>query len=169
MGVTGRLCFTGSAFAVDYNTLFGAGSGGDRAITLDLTDSQDQTAGQDLTATVTLAPPETEAAYTQGELTSCTQTVNWYDNNSADRPDLYPSISYTITGTDGTTVESGTLNETTLTRLGFTGWPIKQTTGGLAIDLPDTLYGPADSYGNNRSIMSTGPSRLRSFRATSWK
>ena len=150
MGVTGRLCFTGSAFAVDYNTLFGAGSGGDRAITLDLTDSQDQTAGQDLTATVTLAPPETEAAYTQGELTSCTQTVNWYDNNSADRPDLYPSISYTITGTDGTTVESGTLNETTLTRLGFTGWPIKQTTGGLAIDLPDTLYGPADSYGNKQ-------------------
>ena len=56
MGVTGRLCFTGSAFAVDYNTLFGAGSGGDHAITLDLTDSQD------LTASVTLAPPETVAA-----------------------------------------------------------------------------------------------------------
>ena len=147
MGVTGRLCFTGSAFAVDYNTLFGAGSGGDRAITLAA--GQDQTAGQDLTASVTLAPPDTEAAYTQGELTSRAQTVNWYDNNSADRPDLYPTISYIITGTDGTTVESGTLNETTLKRLGFKGWPIETTTDGLAIVLPDTLLSAEkDAYGN---------------------
>lgn len=145
-GVAGTLEFYGNAFSVDYDTLFDRGTSDDtRSITLSVDDGE--------SASITLTAPEVaeEDKYTQGEgaTTNLFYTVNWIDNNNSGntRPgDFYPKeINYAITGANGYS-ESGTLNETTLVKLGFVGengepnWPTNTAApNGISITLPTQL------------------------------
>ena len=146
-GVTGTLEFTGSAFSVDYSTLFGPDTGDSRSITLSL-DGAGEAAKS---ASITLTAPATQKIYSWDEdsLTLISQTVTWIDGG-IDRPSyeedgFYPRIHYSFT-VDGVQHE-GYLNETSLVELGFVDdegnpqWPdINETNTGFFIDLPTTLY-----------------------------
>ena len=154
-GVAGTLEFYGNAFSVDYDTLFDRGTSDDtRSITLSVDDGE--------SASITLTAPEVaeEDKYTQGEgaTTNLFYTVNWIDNNNSGntRPgDFYPKeINYAITGANGYS-ESGTLNETTLVKLGFVGengepnWPTNTAApNGISITLPTLLTKTVTSAGN---------------------
>ena len=157
-GVAGTLKFYGNAFSVDYSVLFGAGTSG-RSITLSVGEG-DNKAIYDITLNPQL-PESPTYTFTQADLSPNNQTVIWYDNESTDRPQynedgFYPTIKYEIQLGNGGT-EVGTLNETTLVKLGFVDkdgepqWPdiepIEDGTG-FSIDLPKKLYGSEDPYGS---------------------
>ena len=156
----GSLIFYSSLFRLDYNQLFGADNSG-HAIELIIKSESEE----EKQAYVELKPELSDMDFTQGEPKAVPQTVIWNDNNNeaGKRPGygtgegkvLYPKISYTITSEDERTV-SGVLNDTTLSKLGFTDengnpkWPkINDTANGFEVMLPDELYGPEDAYGNH--------------------
>ena len=154
-GVTGTLKFTGSAFSVDYSTLFGPDTGDSRSITLSL----DGEGGTAKSASITLTAPATEQEYEWGETEAKTQTVTWIDGGNTHptygwgQDQFHPTIQYTITDPYGTT-EEGILDETSLVELGFVDnegnlkWPqITTTNTGFSISLPAELY-TIDTYGN---------------------
>ena len=157
-GVAGTLEFYGNAFSVDYSVLFGAGTSG-RSITLSVGEG-DNKAIYDITLNPQL-PESPTYTFTQADLSPNNQTVIWYDNESTDRPQynedgFYPTIKYEIQLGNGRT-EVGTLNETTLVKLGFVDkddepqWPdIEPIEDGIgfSIDLPEKLYGSKDPYGS---------------------
>ena len=153
-GVTGTLEFTGSAFSVDYSTLFGPDTGDSRNITLSL-DREGEAAKS---ASITLTAPETQKKYSWDE-TDCEsveQQVTWIDGGN-NRPQygweegqFHPTIKYTITQLDGTT-EEGILDETSLVELGFPDtdndgnpdWPDITSLAdgtGFSIDLPKQIH-----------------------------
>lgn len=150
-GVTGTLEFTGSAFSVDYSTLFGPDTGDSRNITLSL--GEGETAKS---ASITLTAPETEKKYEWGETEAKTQTVTWIDGGNThptygwEEGQFHPTIKYTITHPDGTT-EEGILDETSLVELGFPDtdndgnpdWPDITSLAdgtGFSIDLPKQIH-----------------------------
>lgn len=157
--LNGTLTFYSSLFSLDYNQLFGADNS-DHAIELIIKSDS----GNEYRTCVELKPELSDMNFTQGALSAVAQTVTWNDNNNeaGKRPEygtgegkVYPKISYTITSEDGQQV-SGVLNDTTLTKLGFTDengnpkWPeIEGTTTGFNVMLPKELYGPDDAYGNH--------------------
>lgn len=153
----GNASVTFSNLQVDFNNLFSAGND-NPAIQLEVKATEEgEEAGTitNGTASIQLTAPQGEAAYEQGELTPVTQSVTWLDNNNTEgrRPAyeegaFYPTIKYIITNEDNSAdTESGTLNETTLTELGFEDWPtIEKTNTGFSLDLPETLT-VSDPYG----------------------
>src|SRR5699024_8846149 len=100
-GVTGTLEFTGSAFSVDYSTLFGPDTGDSRNITLSL----DGEGEAEKSASITLTAPETQKKYSWDE-TDCEsveQQVTWIDDGNTHptygwgQDQFHPTIQYTIT------------------------------------------------------------------------
>ena len=149
----GQASVTFSDLQVEFNDLFSAGND-NPAIQLEVKSTEEGEEISKGTASIALTSPEVTPEYTPGELTPVTQPVTWLDNNNTEgrRPDykagdFYPEINYTIKDTDDKTIETGTLNQSTLAELGFEGWPeIETTSTGFSLDLPKTLT-VSDPYG----------------------
>lgn len=149
----GQASVTFSNLQVEFNDLFSAGND-NPAIQLEVKSTEEGEEISKGTASIALTSPEVKPEYTPGNTAPVTQSVTWLDNNNTEgrRPDyqageFYPEIHYTIKK-DGNEVKTGTLNETTLTELGFEGWPtIEKTNTGFSLDLPETLT-VSDPYGN---------------------
>lgn len=150
----GDASVTFSNLQVSFNDLFSAGNDTKIQLTVTQKDPEDGETTEPQSASIALTSPEVKPEYTPGNTAPVTQSVTWLDNNNTEgrRPDyqageFYPEIHYTIKK-DGNEVKTGTLNETTLTELGFEGWPtIEKTNTGFSLDLPETLT-VSDPYGN---------------------
>lgn len=150
----GQASVTFSDLQVEFNDLFSAGNDTNIQLTVTQKDPEDGETTEPQSASIALTSPEVKPEYTPGNTAPVTQSVTWLDNNNTEgrRPDyqageFYPEIHYTIKK-DGNEVKTGTLNETTLTELGFEGWPtIEKTNTGFSLDLPETLT-VSDPYGN---------------------
>lgn len=150
----GQASVTFSNLQVEFNDLFSAGND-NPAIQLEVKSTEEGEEISKGTTSIALTSPEVTPEYTPGELTPVTQPVTWLDNNNTEgrRPDykagdFYPEINYTIKDTDDKTIETGTLNQSTLAELGFEGWPaIEKTNTGFSLDLPKELT-VTDVYNN---------------------